>query len=77
MDISTNDVNNDTQKNRTCAMDTNDEQKKHSTKQKRFTQTFHLDNALSQITKPHPKWTIQEIALTFIHEIPHLGLNTT
>jgi hypothetical protein len=37
MDISTNDVNNDTQKNRTCAMDTNDEQKKHSTKQKRFT----------------------------------------
>jgi hypothetical protein len=36
MDISTNDVDNDTKKNHTCAMDTNDEQKKHSTKQKKI-----------------------------------------
>ncbi len=37
MDISTNDVDNDTKKFCTFAMDTNDEQKKHSTKQKIFT----------------------------------------
>jgi hypothetical protein len=27
--------------------------------------------------KTHLKWTIQEIALTFVHENLHLGLNTT
>jgi hypothetical protein len=30
MDISTNDVDNDTKKNCTCAMDRNDEQNRHS-----------------------------------------------
>ncbi len=35
MDISTNDVDNDTKNNCTCAMDRNDEQNRHSTKQKK------------------------------------------
>jgi hypothetical protein len=27
--------------------------------------------------KTHFEWIIQEIALTFVHENPHLGLNIT
>jgi hypothetical protein len=61
MDISTNDVDNDTKNNCTCAMDRNDVQNKHSTKQKRFTWTFHLSSALTQVAKNHLKWTMQEI----------------
>jgi hypothetical protein len=50
-----------TQKSCTCAMDRNDEQNRHSTKQKRFTWTFHLNSTLTQIANNYLKWTIQEI----------------
>ncbi len=61
MDISTNEMNIDTKNNCKCAIDRNDEQNKHSTKQKRFTWTFHSSNALTQIAKIHLKWITQEI----------------
>ncbi len=47
--------------NCTCATDRNDEQNRHSTKQKRFAWTFHLSSALTQIAKKYLKWIIQEI----------------
>jgi hypothetical protein len=54
MDIFINDVDNGTKRNCKCVMDTNDEQKKHFTKQKRFIYIFHSDNTSHKLQKLIP-----------------------
>jgi hypothetical protein len=45
-------------------------------KRKRFSWSFQLNKTLLKMVKTHHEWIEHEVALTFIHHYPHLGLNT-
>lgn len=77
MDISTNDVDNDTKNNCTCAMDRNDEQNRHSTKQKKNYLDIPFKQHINTNCKKSSEMDNTRNWISIIHENPHLGLNTT
>jgi hypothetical protein len=72
VNVSNCNINNQTSKK----FETKENQKNVQHKRKRFSWNFELNNALLKMVKTRLEWIEQEVALTFIHHYPHLGLNT-
>ncbi len=57
-------------------IETKENKKNVQHKRKRFSWNFEVNNALLKMVKTHFEWIEQEVAFTFIHYYPHLGLKT-